>query len=56
MLLDVGANVDCTAQNLEQFAVMGDVYFRAMLADGPAHQDHASACSRSARKKPRVTN
>jgi glycerol-3-phosphate acyltransferase PlsX len=30
MLLDVGANVDCTAQNLEQFAVMGDVYFRAM--------------------------
>jgi len=31
MLLDVGANVDCTAQNLEQFAVMGDVYFRAMF-------------------------
>jgi phosphate acyltransferase len=30
MLLDVGANVDCTAQNLEQFAVMGDIYFRAM--------------------------
>jgi len=30
MLLDVGANVDCTPQNLEQFAVMGDVYFRAM--------------------------
>src|SRR3954463_8867531 len=31
MLLDVGANVDCTAQNLEQFAIMGDVYFRAMF-------------------------
>jgi glycerol-3-phosphate acyltransferase PlsX len=31
MLLDVGANVDCTAQNLEQFAVMGEVYFRAMF-------------------------
>jgi glycerol-3-phosphate acyltransferase PlsX len=30
MLLDVGANVDCTPQNLEQFAVMGEVYFRAM--------------------------
>jgi len=30
MLLDVGANVDCTPQNLEQFAVMGDIYFRAM--------------------------
>ena len=33
MLLDVGANVDCTAQNLEQFAVMGDIYFRAMFGD-----------------------
>jgi phosphate acyltransferase len=31
MLLDVGANVDCTAQNLEQFAIMGDVYFRSMF-------------------------
>lgn len=38
MLLDVGANVDCTPKNLEQFAVMGDVYFRAMFgkrATGP---------------------
>jgi glycerol-3-phosphate acyltransferase PlsX len=33
MLLDVGANVDCTPQNLEQFAVMGDVYFRAMFGN-----------------------
>src|SRR5947199_5396937 len=31
ILLDVGANVDCKPQNLEQFAVMGDVYFRAMF-------------------------
>src|SRR5581483_2000840 len=31
MLLDVGANVDGTPQNLEQFAIMGDVYFRAMF-------------------------
>jgi phosphate acyltransferase len=31
MLLDVGANVDCTPRNLERFAVMGDVYFRAMF-------------------------
>ncbi|HET6177033.1 MAG TPA: phosphate acyltransferase PlsX [Candidatus Sulfotelmatobacter sp.] len=31
MLLDVGANVDCKPENLEQFAVMGDVYFRAMF-------------------------
>src|SRR6266568_1089570 len=35
MLLDVGANVDCTAQNLEQFAVMGDIYFRAMFGKRP---------------------
>src|ERR1700746_1919962 len=35
MLLDVGANVDCTPQNLEQFAVMGDVYFRAMFGKKP---------------------
>ena len=35
MLLDVGANVDCTPQNLEQFAVMGDVYFRAMFGKRP---------------------
>jgi phosphate acyltransferase len=34
MLLDVGANVDCTPQNLEQFAVMGDIYFRAMFREG----------------------
>jgi len=33
MLLDVGANVDCMPQNLEQFAVMGDVYFRAMFGN-----------------------
>jgi glycerol-3-phosphate acyltransferase PlsX len=35
MLLDVGANVDCSAKNLEQFAVMGDVYFRAMYGKRP---------------------
>ena len=35
MLLDVGANVDCNPQNLEQFAVMGDIYFRAMFGKKP---------------------
>ena len=34
MLLDVGANVDCKPENLEQFAVMGDIYFRAMFGHG----------------------
>src|SRR5215468_6254998 len=31
MLLDVGANVDCKPQNLEQFAVMGEIYFRSIF-------------------------
>ncbi len=31
MLLDVGANVDSKPHNLEQFAVMGEVYFRSMF-------------------------
>jgi phosphate acyltransferase len=35
MLLDVGANVDCKPHNLEQFAVMGDIYFRAMFGRRP---------------------
>jgi phosphate acyltransferase len=30
-LLDVGANVDCKPNNLEQFAVMGEIYFRHMF-------------------------
>jgi phosphate acyltransferase len=30
-LLDVGANVDCKPHNLEQFAVMGEIYFRTMF-------------------------
>lgn len=29
LMLDVGANVDCKPQNLEQFAVMGEIYYRA---------------------------
>jgi len=31
VLLDVGANVDCKPQHLEQFAVMGGVYYRVMF-------------------------
>jgi glycerol-3-phosphate acyltransferase PlsX len=31
MLLDVGANVDCKPENLEEFAVMGEIYFRAIF-------------------------
>jgi glycerol-3-phosphate acyltransferase PlsX len=31
VLLDVGANVDCKPHHLEQFAVMGGVYYRAIF-------------------------
>ncbi|MFA6931576.1 MAG: phosphate acyltransferase PlsX [Lentisphaeria bacterium] len=31
VLLDSGATVDCSAQNLAQFAVMGDIYSRTVL-------------------------
>ena len=31
LVLDVGANVDCDAENLTQFAVMGEVYAKVVL-------------------------
>ena len=31
VLLDVGANVDCTPEQLQQFAIMGEVYYRVMF-------------------------
>ena len=31
VLVDVGANVDCKAENIEQFAVMGEVYYRVIF-------------------------
>lgn len=31
IMIDVGANVDCKAHNLEQFAVMGEIYFRSIF-------------------------
>ncbi len=34
VLLDVGANVDCKPKNLEQFAVMGEMYARSVLKIG----------------------
>src|ERR1700691_3908232 len=48
ILLDVGANVDCKPHNLEQFAVMGEIYFRSMFG----HTMPRS--SFSAGKRPRV--
>src|SRR3984893_7742071 len=48
ILLDVGANVDCKPHNLEQFAVMGEIYFRSMFGNTMARS------SFSAGKRPRV--
>jgi len=31
VLLDVGANVDCKSHHLEQFAVMGEIYYRVIF-------------------------
>ncbi len=31
ILIDVGANVDSKAHNLEQFAIMGDIYYRTIF-------------------------
>jgi glycerol-3-phosphate acyltransferase PlsX len=31
ILVDVGANVDCKPSNLEQFAIMGEIYFRSIF-------------------------
>ena len=31
VMLDLGANIDCTAENLVQFAVMGEVFARTVL-------------------------
>ncbi|HYE24699.1 MAG TPA: phosphate acyltransferase PlsX [Clostridia bacterium] len=39
IMLDVGANVDCKPQNLQQFAIMGDIYFRAIFG-GKHHKGH----------------
>jgi glycerol-3-phosphate acyltransferase PlsX len=32
VMLDVGANVDCKPQNLQQFAIMGENYFRSIFS------------------------
>lgn len=39
ILLDVGANVDCKPENLQQFAIMGDIYFRNIFRGKSPHAD-----------------
>ena len=51
VMLDVGANVDCTAKMLAQFAVMGNAYSRVIFYN----KTRASAFCQSARKNTRAT-
>jgi glycerol-3-phosphate acyltransferase PlsX len=54
ILLDVGANVDCKAHNLEQFAVMGEIYFRSMFGGARFGDTKAGRSAFGAAKSPRV--
>ena len=40
ILIDVGANVDSKPENLQQFAIMGDVYFRTIFAGRFPSSEH----------------
>jgi glycerol-3-phosphate acyltransferase PlsX len=53
ILLDVGANVDCKPHNLEQFAVMGEIYFRSMFGSPDSRSSGRSILGRGDRR-PRV--
>jgi phosphate acyltransferase len=63
ILLDVGANVDSKPHNLEQFAIMGEIYFRSMFGTmfgtmfglGSGHVGHTPGRSAlSGGRRPRV--
>ena len=54
ILLDVGANVDCKPHNLEQFAVMGEIYFRSMFGGAKFGDSRGSRSGFSSVKSPRV--
>src|SRR5580700_10350920 len=53
ILLDVGANVDCKPHNLEQFAVMGEIYFQSMFGESKAGHSFGRSMFGAARR-PRV--
>jgi glycerol-3-phosphate acyltransferase PlsX len=54
ILLDVGANVDCKPHNLEQFAVMGEIYFRSMFGQSSFGQSSFARSTFGAARRPRV--
>src|SRR6202045_473699 len=53
ILLDVGANIDCKPENLEQFAVMGEIYFRSIFGY-PKFTERRPARSGFVPRSPRV--
>jgi phosphate acyltransferase len=54
ILLDVGANVDCKPHNLEQFAVMGEIYFRSMFGQSTFGESTFDRSGFAAGRRPRV--
>ena len=54
ILLDVGANVDCKPHNLEQFAVMGEIYFRSMFGGSKFNDSKTVRSPFGSTKAPRV--
>jgi glycerol-3-phosphate acyltransferase PlsX len=38
VVLDVGANVDCKPHHLEQFAIMGEIFYRTIFASDGSHR------------------
>jgi phosphate acyltransferase len=54
ILLDVGANVDCKPHNLEQFAVMGEIYFRSMFGRSMVGRSMFGRSTFGAERGPRV--
>ena len=52
LLLDVGLNVDCKPEVLEQYGLIGSIYAEAVLGI----EKPVSRCSTSARRRPRATS
>ena len=50
LLLDVGLNVDCKPEVLEQYGLIGSIYAEAVS------KNRVSRCSTSARRRPRATS
>jgi len=54
VILDSGANVECHAHHLVQFAIMGVVYFESLFGDQPQFSNGASGSEADVKKRPKV--